>query len=124
MPSLWHNSEMLVYRRRSSSTMRIFSSAEYCLRVARRMSFTIRSDDNLEVPDFWLISEQAFTMLEKAPIAVAAPVEASQKLRLAFLRPAVRPERGMNGSASGARLRTRSIVSTRQQELDSKRLFD
>jgi hypothetical protein len=30
-----------------SSTMRIFSSAEYCLRVARRMSFTIRSEDNL-----------------------------------------------------------------------------
>ena len=42
--------------RRPSSTMRIFSSAEYCLRVARRMSFTIRSEDILGVPDFWLIS--------------------------------------------------------------------
>jgi hypothetical protein len=42
--------------RRPSSTMRIFSSAEYCMRVARRMSFTIRSEDILGVPDFWLIS--------------------------------------------------------------------
>jgi hypothetical protein len=39
-----------------SSTMRIPSSVEYCLRVARRMSFTIRSEDILGVPDFWLIS--------------------------------------------------------------------
>jgi hypothetical protein len=37
---------------RPSSTMRIFYSAEYCLRVARRMSFTIRSEDILGVPDF------------------------------------------------------------------------
>ena len=36
--------------------MRIFSSAEYCLRVARRMSFTIRSEDIVGVPDFWLTS--------------------------------------------------------------------
>ena len=34
----------------------LFYSAEYCLRVARRMSFTIRSEDILGVPDFWLIS--------------------------------------------------------------------
>jgi hypothetical protein len=39
-----------------SSTMRIFSSAEYCLRVARRMSFTIRSDDGFWLSDFCLIS--------------------------------------------------------------------
>ena len=29
------------------------SSAEYCFAVARRMSFTIRSDANLVGPNFW-----------------------------------------------------------------------
>jgi hypothetical protein len=56
MPSRRQSSAMLCSTRKPSSTMRIFSSAEYCLRVARRMSFTIRSEDILEVPDFWLIS--------------------------------------------------------------------
>jgi len=37
------------------STMRIFSSEEY-LRVARRMVFTSRSDDDSNCPDFCLIS--------------------------------------------------------------------
>src|SRR3954447_232509 len=46
---------MLCSPRRPSSTILIFSSAEYCLRVARRISFTIRSDE-IDVPDFWLIS--------------------------------------------------------------------
>jgi putative transposase len=34
----------------------LFSSAEYCRRVARRMSFTNRSDEGLGLSDFWLIS--------------------------------------------------------------------
>src|SRR4051812_8585824 len=51
MPSLRHSSATLCSPRSPSSTMRIFSSAEYCLRVARRMSRTIRSDDNLAGPD-------------------------------------------------------------------------
>src|SRR5210317_551724 len=38
MPSLRHTSAMLDSPRKPSSTMRIFSSAEYCRRVARRMS--------------------------------------------------------------------------------------
>src|SRR5258707_6997922 len=46
---------MLCSPRKPSSTMRIFSSAEYCFRVARRMSFTTRSDDTLVVSDFCLI---------------------------------------------------------------------
>jgi hypothetical protein len=33
-----------------------FTAAEYCLRVARRMSFTIRSDDGFWISDFCLIS--------------------------------------------------------------------
>ena len=40
----------------SAATMRIFSSAEYCLRVARQMLFTGRSDGELAFLDFSLIS--------------------------------------------------------------------
>jgi hypothetical protein len=47
---------MLDSPRKPSRTMRIFSSAEYCLRVARRMLFTRRSDGELGVADFCLIS--------------------------------------------------------------------
>src|SRR3954470_9260402 len=45
MLSRRHSSATLCSPRSPSSTTRIFSSAEYCLRVARRMSRTIRSDD-------------------------------------------------------------------------------
>src|SRR5210317_2512991 len=38
MPSLRHSSAMLDSPRRPSSSILIFSSAEYCRRVARRMS--------------------------------------------------------------------------------------
>jgi len=37
-------------------TMRIFSSAEYCLRVARRMFFTRRPDEEVGVLEFCLTS--------------------------------------------------------------------
>src|SRR5271156_2611186 len=53
MPSRRHSSAIDCSPRRPSSTTRIFSSAEYCLRVARRMSFTTRSEDNFSVSDFW-----------------------------------------------------------------------
>ena len=43
MPSLRQNSAMLSSRRRPSRTMRIFSSAEKCRLVARRMSLTVSS---------------------------------------------------------------------------------
>src|SRR5271155_1122291 len=39
---------MLSSPRRPSNTMRIFSSAEYCLRVARRMSWTTFSAGSLD----------------------------------------------------------------------------
>src|SRR5271170_3306850 len=55
MPSRRHSSAMLCSPRKPSSTTRIFSSAEYCFRVARRMSFTTCSDDTLVVSDFCLI---------------------------------------------------------------------
>src|SRR4029077_17904143 len=41
--------------RRPSSTMRIFSSAEYCRRVWRRMSFRTCSAGALPGPDFCFI---------------------------------------------------------------------
>src|SRR5271167_2949158 len=56
MPSRRHSSAMLCSPRKPSSTTRIVSSAEYCFRVARRMSFTTCSDDTLVVSDFCLIS--------------------------------------------------------------------
>jgi hypothetical protein len=43
-----------VFARRPSSTMRIFSSAECCLRVRRPMSFTTVSAGGLYGPDFCL----------------------------------------------------------------------
>jgi len=41
--------------RRPSSTMRIFSSAENCRRVARRISFTTLFAGSFTSPDFCLI---------------------------------------------------------------------
>src|SRR6185436_11328547 len=56
MPSRRHNSAMLDSPRRPSRTIRIFSSDECRLRVARRMFFTIRSDGDFGCTDFSLIS--------------------------------------------------------------------
>ena len=59
--------------RSPSRTMRILSSAEYCLRVARRISRTSRSDDVSGVPDFCLMSTpQVVTMNPKSSIPQAA----------------------------------------------------
>src|SRR6187455_3299884 len=55
MPSRRHSAAIDSSPRRHSSTMRIFSSAEYCLRVARRMSLMTCSDGAFPVPDFCLI---------------------------------------------------------------------
>ena len=46
---------MVMGRRSPSSTMRIFSSAEYCLRVRRQMYRTVFSAGSLARVDFWLI---------------------------------------------------------------------
>src|ERR1700732_4961901 len=54
-PSRRHSSAMLSSPRRPSRTMRIFSSAENCRRVARRMSFTTFSAGSFTGPDFCLI---------------------------------------------------------------------
>src|SRR6187431_2111238 len=55
MPSRRQSSAMLSSPRRPSSTTRIFSSAEKCRRVARRMSFTTSSAGDLTGPDLCLI---------------------------------------------------------------------
>src|ERR1700684_392531 len=55
MPSRRHSSEMFSSPRSPSSTMRIFSSAEYCRRVWRRMSFSTCSAGALPSPDFCFI---------------------------------------------------------------------
>jgi hypothetical protein len=55
--------------RRPSRTIRIFSSAEYCLRVARRMVFISRSDGELPVTDFCLIcAPRRTTMSQKSSL--------------------------------------------------------
>ena len=51
MPSRRQSSEMVASPRNPSRTMRIFSSAEYCLRVTRRMSRTSFSDGVSDVLD-------------------------------------------------------------------------
>ena len=55
LPSRRHSSAMVSSPRRPSSTMRIFSSAEYCLRVARRMSLMVLSAAVCRACDFCLI---------------------------------------------------------------------
>src|ERR1700676_1087528 len=55
MPSLRHSSAMLSSPRRPAITMRIFSSAEYCRRVARRISRTRLSASSESVSTFDLI---------------------------------------------------------------------
>src|SRR5215207_11218484 len=55
MPSRRHSSAMLSSPRRPSSTMRIFSSAENCRRVARRRSLTTPSAGCFTGPDFCFI---------------------------------------------------------------------
>src|SRR5436190_2078801 len=52
MPSRRHSSAMLSSPRKPDSTMRIFSSAVNCRRVARRISFTTCSAGFLTGPDF------------------------------------------------------------------------
>ena len=55
IPSRRHSSAMLSSPPRPDSTIRIFSSAEYCLRVLRRISRTVRSAVSLELIDACLI---------------------------------------------------------------------
>src|ERR1700682_5022573 len=60
---------MLSSPRRPSSTMRIFSSAENCRRVARRMSFTTCSAGSFTGPDFCLIfAPSKATMSQKSSL--------------------------------------------------------
>ena len=55
MPSRRHSAAMLSSPRRPSSTMRIFSSAEWCLRVARRISLITCSAAGFCDPVFFSI---------------------------------------------------------------------
>src|SRR6516164_8401095 len=55
MPSRRQSSEMFSSPRRPSSTMRIFSSAEYCRRVWRRIVFSTCSAGAFSGPDFCFI---------------------------------------------------------------------
>src|SRR5262245_51376722 len=65
MPSRRHNSAMLDSPRKPSRTIRIFSSDECRLRVARRMFFTIRSDGDFGCTDFSLISHSLVVTMSR-----------------------------------------------------------
>jgi hypothetical protein len=62
------SSAMLSSPRSPSSTMRIFSSAEKCRRVARRMSLIASSAGCFSGPDFCLIFALAATMIQKSSL--------------------------------------------------------
>ncbi len=68
MPSRRHSSAMLSSPRKPSSTMRIFSSAPYCLRVLRLMSLMICSDDDDRHVGFCLISTPQVRMNKNTPL--------------------------------------------------------
>jgi len=69
MPSLRHSSAMLSSPRRPAITMRIFSSAEYCRRVARRISRTRFSASSESVSTFDLIARSfAVNMSSKSSL--------------------------------------------------------
>ena len=55
MPSRRHKAAMLSSPRRPDTTIRIFSSAVYCLRVLRRISRTVLSAASFLLIDFCLI---------------------------------------------------------------------
>ena len=73
MPSRRHNSAMLDSPRRPSRTIRIFSSDECRLRVARRMFFTIRSDGEFRMHGFLShLHSLMVTMSQKSSVPQAA----------------------------------------------------
>src|SRR5277367_1824813 len=94
---------MLSSPRRPSNTMRIFSSAEYCLRVARRMSWTTFSAGSLD---------------DRVCCLIFAPVNVTMSQKLSLLQSANSvsraltadipdvlqnpPEAGVRGKAHGS----------------------
>ena len=52
IPSRRHSSADAVLTTQADTTIRTFSSAEYCLRVLRRISHTVRLAVSLELVDF------------------------------------------------------------------------
>ncbi len=79
IPLRLHGSVMLYSPGRLSSTIVIFSSAEYCWRIARRTSFTACSNGILLVADFSLISASPkLTMNQKPSVPQATYVTVSK----------------------------------------------
>src|SRR6056300_645877 len=68
MPSRRHSSAMLSSPRKPSRTMRIFSSALYCLRVLRLMSRIVCSDDDTRPDGFCFISTPQIRMNKNSPL--------------------------------------------------------
>ena len=120
MPSRRQSSAMVASPRRPSRTMRIFSSAEYCLRVARRMSRTSRSDGVSGVLDLCLMSTpQVVTMSPKSSVPQAASFvsqvlmsDRRKKKKRSFSRPRLARARWACGGPRVGRLISRSSTSS------------
>src|SRR4029077_639771 len=78
MPSLRHSSAMLVSPPRPAITIRTFSSAEYCRRVARRMSRTAFSASSDCRSTFDLISAPSAVKMSQKP----SPPQLRQSVQL------------------------------------------
>ena len=73
IPSWRRSSAIVTSPRKASRTTRTFSSAEYCLRVARRISLMRRPDGVSCVLDFCLVPTlQQATMSPKSSVPQAA----------------------------------------------------
>src|ERR1700691_6114659 len=76
---------MLSSPRRPSNTMRIFSSAEYCLRVARRMSWTTFSAGSLD---------------DRVCCLIFAPVNVTMSQKLSLLQSANSVSRALTADSN------------------------
>src|ERR1700688_4928644 len=94
MPSRRHSSAMLSSPRSPSSTTRIFSSAEKCRRVARRMSLIASSAGCFSGPDFCLIFapcgyDDPEILPTRKPTTRSKALTADTELRCEKLRPEI-----------------------------------
>ena len=95
MPSRRHKTAMLSSPRRPDTTIRIFSSAENCLRVLRRISRTVLSAGSLLLIDFRLIfvpfGQHDGPEILRYEITSICPKGADADTRAPWLRPFAPP---------------------------------
>src|ERR1700683_1700674 len=113
IPSRRHSSAMLSSPRRPSNTMRIFSSAEYCLRVARRMSWTTFSAGSLD---------------DRVCCLIFAPVNVTMSQKLSLLQSANSVSRALTADkyrfcAIPSRRHSSAMLSSPRRPSNTMRIF-